>query len=43
MMEPAVEKFRVAAGKVDMNAPAIPVISNLSGTWLTDEQATDAD
>ena len=26
---------------ITLNAPAIPFLSNLSGTWITDEEATD--
>jgi acyl transferase domain-containing protein/acyl carrier protein len=33
---PLVEEFR----KVQLNAPRIPFCSNVTGTWITDEQAT---
>ncbi len=43
MMEPALERFYDAASKVEMSPPRIPVKSNVTGTWLTDEEATDPD
>lgn len=41
MMEPMLVEFkRVFAGK-QLNKPAIPIISNVTGKWLTEEQAKD--
>ena len=40
MDEAAAEFARVVAG-VALHAPRIPVVSNLTGTWLSDAQATD--
>jgi len=41
MMDPVLESFAGVCRKVDFEAPRIPYLSNLSGTWITKEQATD--
>ena len=41
MMEPALEAFGAEVRKIELQAPQIPFVSNLSGTWITDEEATD--
>ncbi|WP_416671488.1 type I polyketide synthase [Egbenema bharatensis] len=41
MMEGAVEPFRAVASTIKLNPPNIPLISNVTGTWLTSDQATD--
>ena len=41
MMEPALKPFIEGFSKIILNKPATPFISSLSGTWITDEQATD--
>lgn len=41
MMEPVLQSFIELAGKTKLNAPQIPFISNVTGTWITAEQATD--
>ncbi|MHC4140253.1 MAG: SDR family NAD(P)-dependent oxidoreductase, partial [Planctomycetota bacterium] len=41
MMDPAVEPFTECVRSVALRPPAIPFVSNPSGTWITDEQATD--
>lgn len=41
MMDPAVEPFENEMRKIQLSAPAIPIASTLTGTWLTDEQAQD--
>ncbi len=41
MMEPIVDEFISALHKIDLKTPKTPYISNVSGTWITDEQATD--
>ncbi|MEM7129589.1 MAG: SDR family oxidoreductase [Chloroflexota bacterium] len=43
MMEPALAPFAQALSEVELSPPQIPVASNLSGQWLTDDQATSAD
>ncbi|HLP62759.1 MAG TPA: acyltransferase domain-containing protein, partial [Candidatus Deferrimicrobium sp.] len=35
MMGPVLTAFREIAGKIKMNEPQIPYISNLTGTWIT--------
>ncbi|MUL39087.1 type I polyketide synthase [Gloeocapsopsis dulcis] len=41
MMEPIMEPFIQEVKKVKLNPPQIPLISNVTGTWITAEQATD--
>ena len=41
MMEPAVGPFVEVMRGVALNAPQIPYISNVTGDWITDEQAMD--
>jgi acyl transferase domain-containing protein/acyl carrier protein len=41
MMEGAVEPFRATVSTIKLNPPNIPLISNVTGTWLTSDQATD--
>ncbi len=42
MMEPVKERFIQEVQKIKLNPPQIPFISNVTGTWMTAEQATDA-
>ena len=41
MMDPIMEPFTEAVRKVKLNAPAIPYLSSVTGTWITAGQATD--
>jgi acyl transferase domain-containing protein/acyl carrier protein len=41
MMEPILSPFVQAVKKVKLNPPRIRFISNVTGTWITDEQATN--
>jgi amino acid adenylation domain-containing protein len=41
MMEPALEPFTQALKRVRPRAPSIPFLSNVTGTWITAEQAAD--
>jgi len=41
MMETAVAPFTTRAAQTEMHPPRIPFISNVTGNWITDEQATD--
>ncbi len=41
MMETILEPFEKEVSKVKLNPPKIPFISNVTGTWITAEQATD--
>ncbi|MEW6367289.1 MAG: beta-ketoacyl synthase N-terminal-like domain-containing protein [Acidobacteriota bacterium] len=42
MMEPMVDAFVTELQRVHLGRPRIPFISNVSGTWITESQATDA-
>ncbi|MFD5738068.1 type I polyketide synthase, partial [Streptomyces sioyaensis] len=41
LMEPMIAEFTTAVAAVNRQTPQTPFISNLTGTWITDEQATD--
>jgi acyl transferase domain-containing protein len=41
MMEPVREAFLREVGFVTLTAPRIPLLSNVTGTWMTAAQATD--
>jgi len=41
MMESILEPFEKEVSKVRLHPPKIPFISNVTGTWITAEQATD--
>ncbi|CAG0937721.1 phthiocerol/phenolphthiocerol synthesis type-I polyketide synthase D [Thermoflexales bacterium] len=41
MMDPIVEPFAQLVGKIQLNPPVLPFVSNVTGTWITPEQATD--
>ena len=41
MMEPILEPFVQAVKKVKLNPPRIRFISNVTGTWITDDEATN--
>ncbi|MEV5508421.1 type I polyketide synthase [Streptomyces orinoci] len=43
LLDPVLPEFAAAVAKVTLNAPRIPYVSNLTGTWITAEQATDPD
>lgn len=43
MLEPALESFRQLVHKARLSAPTRPFISNVTGDWITAEQATDPD
>ncbi|HEV7516622.1 MAG TPA: beta-ketoacyl synthase N-terminal-like domain-containing protein, partial [Thermoanaerobaculia bacterium] len=40
-LTPALAPLLAAARQVRLQAPAIPFLSNVSGTWITDAEATD--
>lgn len=42
MMEPMMKEFFAEVGKVKLKPPRIPYVSNLTGTWVTDAEATDS-
>src|SRR5690606_9997628 len=41
MMDPVLESFEAEVKKVTLNIPRIPIISTVTGTWLSDSEATD--
>src|SRR6266566_2898448 len=41
MLEPLSASLQELVGTVELQAPQIPYISNVTGTWITAEQATD--
>ncbi|MEM7129596.1 MAG: acyltransferase domain-containing protein [Chloroflexota bacterium] len=43
MMEPAAKTLAEFIGSMALRPPSIPYISNVTGTWITPEQATDPD
>lgn len=43
MMEPVLDDFRQRVAQVDLRSPKIPYVSNLTGTWIRDEEAVDPD
>jgi len=42
MLAPVQHELTELVGKVRLHAPQIPYLSNVTGTWITDAQATDA-
>jgi acyl transferase domain-containing protein/acyl carrier protein len=43
LMEPMIDEFVAAVAATPRSAPNIPFVSNVTGRWITDEQATDPD
>ncbi|MBA6151371.1 polyketide synthase [Gelidibacter maritimus] len=41
MMDPVLEAFEAEVRKVALNIPRLPLISTVTGTWLSDSEATD--
>ncbi len=41
MMEPILGRFTAELQKIHLNPPTIPYISNITGTWITEQEATD--
>src|SRR6185369_4344133 len=41
MMDPVLGPFADLVATVALHAPRLPYVSNLTGTWITAEQATD--
>ncbi|NJR16416.1 MAG: SDR family NAD(P)-dependent oxidoreductase [Calothrix sp. CSU_2_0] len=42
LMQPAVIPLTEIIAKIQLNPPQIPIISNVTGTWLTPQQACDS-
>ncbi|MFF1410382.1 type I polyketide synthase [Streptomyces sp. NPDC058289] len=40
-MDEAAERFAELVGRVPLSAPAVPLLSNVTGGWMTDAEATD--
>ncbi|WP_207001556.1 type I polyketide synthase, partial [Trinickia mobilis] len=40
-MEPILADFAARVGKVTLNAPSIPYLSNVTGNWIQSEEVTD--
>jgi acyl transferase domain-containing protein len=43
MLDPMLPGFADVVGAVRMHPPQVPFVSGLTGTWITDEQATNPD
>ncbi|MGV9214022.1 type I polyketide synthase [Micromonospora sp. RB23] len=43
MMEPALAGFAAHLREIPLRPPTLPVVSNVTGRWLTDDEATDPD
>ena len=41
LVEPIIEEFVREVSQMKLSAPTIPYVSNLTGTWITSDQATD--
>ena len=41
LMDPITEDLRSLVGELKLSSPNIPYLSNLTGTWITADQATD--
>ncbi|MFD7992204.1 acyltransferase domain-containing protein, partial [Streptomyces mexicanus] len=41
MLDPVLERFAAVVRGIRLNAPSIPYPSNVTGTWVTDAEATD--
>ncbi|MEU8180104.1 SDR family oxidoreductase [Micromonospora sp. NPDC049047] len=41
LMEPCLEEFTAVVAGVPRSAPQVPFVSNVTGTWITDAEATD--
>lgn len=43
MLDPILERFRTACRRIEFNAPKMPFVSNLTGNWITPQEACDPD
>lgn len=43
LMEPILDEFRAVLSSIELHAPQIPFLSNVSGSWITEEDATSPD
>lgn len=42
-LDPVLSEFRSVVAGLTLSTPTIPLISNVTGTWMTDDQATSPD
>ena len=42
MMDPVLDVFEAEVKKVTLNVPRLPIVSTVTGTWLTDSEATNS-
>jgi iturin family lipopeptide synthetase A len=42
-MQPAVDLLRAAVARAPLQPPRVPFVSNVTGTWITDDEATSPD
>jgi acyl transferase domain-containing protein/acyl carrier protein len=43
MLDPILDEFRERVAAVRLSAPGVPFVSNVTGTWMTDDDATSPD
>jgi len=43
MMDPALDRFAEAVAGIDLKEPEIPYVSNVTGTWITPQEAVSSD
>ncbi len=43
MLDPILEEFGAYLRSIELHAPRIPFVSNVSGTWIREDEATDPD
>lgn len=43
MMDPILPRFQETVSQISLRAPQLPVVSTVTGTWLTDEEAQSPD
>jgi acyl transferase domain-containing protein len=41
MMDPILDSFSAEVGRISLDKPRLPFISNVSGTWISDTEAVD--
>jgi len=41
MLDPVLDAFAAEVGRVSLQPPRLPYLSNVTGSWVTDEEATD--
>lgn len=41
MLDPILDRFRAACRKIEFKAPAMPFVSNLTGNWISPQEACD--